>query len=231
MSSSYPDKKQLKDIFQWDVASWSRALPLWKEHLPKTGMALALGERDGGLSLWLAQQDLHVHCTDLEGPTDNARNLHEEYEEQRNITYDVADITNLPYADASFDVVVFKSVLGALETKERQQQALDEIFRVLKPGGKLLFAENLRGSALHRWARKKFVKWATYWRYLNLKADADIWKNYDLQWKTTGFLAAFGRSEGQRKFLAAVDMVFTAITPKTMHYILYGVAVKGSETE
>ena len=50
-------KKELTDIIQWDVKNWKNALSFWEAHFDiRPGMkVLALGEREGGLSLYFAQ--------------------------------------------------------------------------------------------------------------------------------------------------------------------------------
>ena len=50
-----------------------------------------------------------------------------------------ADATQLPFADASFDNVVMWGVLMHIPEAEK---ALDQVARVLKPGGKFVLAEN-----------------------------------------------------------------------------------------
>ncbi|MBC7562880.1 MAG: class I SAM-dependent methyltransferase [Gemmatimonadaceae bacterium] len=50
------------------------------------------------------------------------------------ITFEVADAENLPFADASFDVVV--STFGVMFTPD-QPQAAKEMLRVCRPGGKI----------------------------------------------------------------------------------------------
>jgi ubiquinone/menaquinone biosynthesis C-methylase UbiE len=55
----------------------------------------------------------------------------------------------LPFEDDSFDTVVSTLVLC---TVEDPQQAIREIARVLRPGGRLLFLEHVR-SETERWAR------------------------------------------------------------------------------
>ncbi|HEY7313633.1 MAG TPA: class I SAM-dependent methyltransferase [Gemmataceae bacterium] len=48
-----------------------------------------------------------------------------------------ADAQRLPFADASFDVVVSSLVLHNIPSREGRQQAVREIARVLKPGGQV----------------------------------------------------------------------------------------------
>ncbi|MBK9513859.1 MAG: methyltransferase domain-containing protein [Flavobacteriales bacterium] len=137
------------------------------------------------------------------------------------------DATAIPKPDASFDVVIFKSMIGALSTKEKQAQAIREMHRVLKRGGVLLFAENLQGTRLHTWLRKRFVAWDHYWRYLDPVKDRDLFVPFArLDDHTTGLLANLGRSEGQRDVLARFDAVVSPLVPPTQRTIWFGVAVK-----
>jgi ubiquinone/menaquinone biosynthesis C-methylase UbiE len=216
------------DIIQWDVKNWSKALPFWTPHLPaKETRVLTLGERHGGLTLWFANAGYNVTSTDLEGVSEDAKALHQKYDVAQLINYQNADMLALPFADNSFDVIAFKSVLGALSSKENQQQAIREIYRVLAPGGTLLFAENLVGTAFHNWIRKKFVKWSSYWRYLDPKKDLDLFSDFEtMEYTSQGFFALFGRSESQRSFLAAIDAGTQWMVPKTKRYVMFGVAKK-----
>ncbi|MEZ4739714.1 MAG: class I SAM-dependent methyltransferase [Flavobacteriales bacterium] len=217
--------------FQWEVRSWSRAYPMWHRTLsalPKDRMqALALGERDGGLSLMLADHGFNTVCSDLHGPTDAAKELHRSFGWDECITYEHIDATAIPKPDASFDVVIFKSMIGALGSKEKQALAIREMHRVLKPGGVLLFAENLHGSPLHVWLRERYVAWDSYWRYLDPVKDRDLFAPFArLNDHTTGFIANLGRSERQRTVLAGFDAVLGPMLPRTQRTIWYGVAIK-----
>jgi len=59
-----------------------------------------------------------------------------------------ADALDLPFADESFDTVVFTLVFCSVPD---QAQALGEVHRVLRPGGRIVFIEHVRphGSAKH----------------------------------------------------------------------------------
>jgi SAM-dependent methyltransferase len=217
------DKALLVDVFQWDVRNWARALHVWEPVLTAmpSGRALALGEREGGLSLYLAMHGHRVICSDLASPEASARPLHERYQMQQRIAYEAQDITNIQYPDDTFDIVVFKSVIGALSTKERQLKAMSEIRRVLKPGGVLLFAENLAGTRLHRWIRKRFVAWDHYWRYLTMPGDQDLLNGFTvLGSRSFGLMANLGRSERQRALLASGDALVAPLIPTSWKYIL-----------
>lgn len=223
-----------KDIFQWDVKNWSAAITLWEECLESKVRAssdlraLAIGEREGGLSLWMALKGIRVECTDLRDFPGRTKAMHREYGVSNLITYAQQDALNLSYPDASFDAVMFKSVIGALSTKENQQQAIDELYRVLKPGGVLLFAENMQGTRVHRFLRKKFIRWNTYWRYLHPTKDLSLFSKFtQCRFVYHGCWASLGRTEKQRSFLASMDSAFEVAIPKSWRYILVGACEKG----
>lgn len=222
-------KKELSDIIQWDVKNWKNALSFWEAHFNiQPGMkVLALGEREGGLSLYFAQKGCEVICSDYNEISESAEKMHRDYNVKEKITYAKIDMRDINFPDQTFDIVVFKSVIGALETIPDQDKAIAEIHRVLKKDGGFLFAENATASKLHRYMRKKFVNWKDAWRYVS-DAEFETWKKkFSKSFsKKIGFIALFGRSEKQRKFLAGIDSVFNYITPKSWRYIYFGVFIK-----
>ena len=62
MRGRYADDALVAAAIGWDVRNWSRAIPLWQRQIDirRPRNALAIGERGGGLSLWLASQGIEV---------------------------------------------------------------------------------------------------------------------------------------------------------------------------
>lgn len=223
------DQQLLNDIIQWDIKNWSKLIDLWTPVIKnnKLKKALALGERDGGLSLWLALNNKTVSCTDFKLNSLDPLPLHIKHKVEDRIKYREEDATKLSYESNSFDIVIFKSMLGAIETPEKQKKAIREAFRVLKPGGYLLFAENLKATKIHQYARKRFIPWGENWNYPTMKdLEKSCNKFKSFNYETAGFISLFGRNEAQRYYLGNLDKAFKYITPKKWHYILFGMAQK-----
>ncbi|MEI9940324.1 MAG: methyltransferase domain-containing protein [Pseudomonadota bacterium] len=57
-----------------------------------------------------------------------------------------ADITRLPFADASFDAVISMLVIHNVPSQKARDDALRELVRVLKPGGRMVIFDLLHAS-------------------------------------------------------------------------------------
>lgn len=227
----------MHDIVSWDVRTWSEAVLFWERVLGevepgRTLRCLEIGAGQGGPSLWLALQGHDVLCTNWELTAAHASPLHERYAAAGLLTgrieYRDVDATRIPFEN-EFDVVVFKSVIGGVGTKEAQGRTMEGILRALKPGGTLIFAENLRATVLHRLARAIAYRMrGSSWRYVTLKELAPHLAKYTSHdVRVTGFLAMFGVRERQRNALTAADeRVFNKLVPKSWHYVSYGTATK-----
>jgi SAM-dependent methyltransferase len=223
----------LADFIEWDIRNWSAALDFWLAHTSldlRECSALELGSRNGGLSLWMALQGARVVCSDVQRPPHTAARLHRSRGVLHLIEYEAIDAIHIPYT-SRFDVVLFKSILGAIGRsgdKRLQSQAVREMHRSLKPGGELFFAENLVGCPAHRFFRRKFVEWGTTWRYVSIAEMQEFLSPFSsVHYKTVGFTAAFGRSELQRNALAVLDRaIVDYLVPETWRYIVVGVAKK-----
>jgi SAM-dependent methyltransferase len=147
------------------------------------------------------------------------------------ISYETVDVRRIPYLDEQFDIVALKSVLGALGDKDGcmrpQRGAVSEIHRVLKPGGRFLFAENMRGSGVHTMLRRRFVPWGREWRYFSKEEVQYLLSDFEtVELSFRGFLAAFGRREWQRRLLHGLDLFLVPLLPSSARYVGFGVATK-----
>lgn len=221
-----------EDIVQWDVRTWSRALDFWEKEVNWSGIdsALELGGREGGLSLWLANKGIETVCSDYEKTEETATPLHQKHGVGEKISYLDIDATNIPFEN-KFDLIVFKSIVGGIgrgNNKEIQRKVFQEIYKALKPGGVLLFAENLTSTQLHQKLRERHNNWGDYWRYLTLNEIAEFLQPFSrVNIRSTGVLATLGRNEKQKTLLSYVDSIaLNKLTPKNWHYLGYGIAVK-----
>ena len=131
-----------KEIFEWDIENWSKVLEFWLQNTKldiSRSYALDVGAHNGGISLFLAKHDVKVVCSDLNGPTEKAKQLHLKYGVSDHISYTDVNVLAIPFPDNSFDLVTFKSVMGALRCYKNQEKMISEIYRVLKPVGERLF--------------------------------------------------------------------------------------------
>ena len=228
-TAAHPNDTLMKDVLVWDVCTWSVAVDFWDDVLPQTDSplrCLEIGAGPGGPSLWLALRGHRVVCSNLKNAQVMASPLHEKYGVSANIEYRDIDATDIPYEN-HFDVVIFKSVLGGVGL--RQTEAVTQILKSLKPGGRLLFAENIRGTIFHRVARSVAYKIrGTSWRYPTFAQMTELLRDFSTaEVRSTGVLAMFGTSESMRLALATVDdRLINKIAPRSWKYVSYGAATK-----
>ena len=241
------------DIFDWDVPTWSRAIEIWEKEIDGEKHCLEIGANKGGLSLWLALNGHNVLCTDLDNPKERAEPIHSKHQVDHLINYAALDILDLAMlaeqshpdnlslaqlgrsravktADLSldlYDLIIFKSILGGISRDNNlslAKEAVDNMHALLKPGGTLLFAENLRGSVFHRLARKLFVKWGSSWNYLTVSELEELFSNFNyVEIKTTGFATAFAKGKKLNGLMSFFDnWIFNRVFGRRMKYVGYG---------
>lgn len=226
------NSNDLLNYLEWDVRNWSVALDFWLarsvQRLPDCKV-LEIGSNRGGLSLWFASQDARVVHSDANVLKEEAVERHRTGGVSHLIEYETIDATDIPYTD-HFDIVVFKSVLGAVGDGDREAQAkaISEMHKALKPGGELFFAENAVGSPMHMYLRRKMIKWGNWWRYVTIEEMKEFLAPFShTEFRSIGFAGTFGRTERQRDWLALCDKVlFEHIVPDSWKYIIAGVARK-----
>jgi arsenite methyltransferase len=73
------------------------------------------------------------------------------------VSFEAAWIEELPFEDASFDVVISNGVINLSPAKHK---AFEEAARVLRPGGRLALSDIVSASALKERTRRKVDLWA-----------------------------------------------------------------------
>lgn len=224
------NRDKLKKYLQWDADTFGVGLQHILDTIPAGNgkKALELGANYGGISICLAnEKGYKVICSDLENPRDKVLTAHPGIKDNASITFDNVNGLDIKYSDASFDLVIFKSVLGYINSKEQQQHFINEIYRVLKPGGYFCFLENSKASALHRFARKRFVSWGNNWRYITLKEMNEFLSPFSqFETKTNGYFTAFAK-QGSLKYIAyLLDSTIMPFIPRSQRYVIYGTAIK-----
>lgn len=216
-----------KDIIEWDVRNWGTVIDFIEANQMdfKGKSVLELGARNGGLSLYYALKGAKVVCSDLEGPTKEAHKLHERYGVSKSVEYAAIDATDIPDKyKGKFDYITFKSVIGGIGSwndLKAQKKCVACCYKCLKPGGRLIFADNMKASVVHRIARRLFVKWGGKWHYETKKEIHMLMRKFKLiDERYVGVAGCFGRSEESRNRLGKLDSCFlNKIVPDSWKYI------------
>lgn len=116
-----------------------------------------------GIDLWRADQTSN-------SPDATRRNAEREGVADR-IDLHTGDITRLPFADSTFDLVISSLVLHNIPSAAGRRAAIDEAVRVLRPGGRLAIAD-LQATSRHRErlhelgltdVRRRNLGWRMWW--------------------------------------------------------------------
>jgi SAM-dependent methyltransferase len=229
-----------KDILGWDVLNWAEILPFWSEPLrtrdTRTTKVLALGEREGGLSLWLASQGFQVICSDIGGIRPVVIAQHQGFPFANRITYHDINIFNIPFDDWHFDLVICKSVIGGLKLERKnaatrtlvnQRRAVDEIHRVLKTGGLFMGAENLRGHHILRVARTWRKKGKIGWRHLTTAEILSLFGSFaSVETKCFGVIPSLFRADLLNRCAHRFNRLIDPVAPDDAKYICAVIAHK-----
>ena len=126
------------EIWNWESPAgklrWARRVKMLSRHLRPGMSVLELGCGTGYFTRELARSGADVVAIDV---SPELLEIAKANHSAPNVRYEIQNAYELNYPDAVFDSVVGSSVLHHLEIEE----ALREIYRVLKPGGTIYFTE------------------------------------------------------------------------------------------
>ena len=187
------------DTVETDLLLWWEDfyLPVFEYVLPKMGTlegkrVLELGTGTGGTATLLAKRGASVVGIDLlPFRLSEAKVRAAEHSVAESVNFALMDAMHLAFPDNTFDFIISKSVLVFTE----HAQTAKECSRVLKPGGKAIFIENMRYHPAVWLYRKVFLKYSGKLRYFSAR---DI--------ETVG--AEFGKLEHREFHLSAVSALF-----------------------
>ena len=187
------------DTVETDLLLWWEDfyLPVFEYVLPKMGnlegkKVLELGTGTGGTATLLAKRGASVIGIDLlPFRLAEAQARAAEHEVAEAINFALMDAMHLAFPDNTFDFIISKSVLVFTD----HSHTAKECYRVLKPGGKAIFMENMRYHPAVWLYRKMFLKYSGKLRYFSV---GDI--------ETVG--AEFEQLEHREFHLSAVSALF-----------------------
>lgn len=156
-------------------------LPVFEYALTKMGdlegkRILEIGTGTGGTATLLAKKGANVVGIDLLSfRLDDAKNRVIDHNVSDSVDFSLMDATQLAFPDNTFDFVISKSVLVFTE----HTQTAMECYRVLKPGGKAIFIENMQHHPAVWLYRKLFLKYSRELHYFSQKDIDDIGKTFE----------------------------------------------------
>jgi SAM-dependent methyltransferase len=126
------------EIWNWESHAgklrWARRVKMLSSHLEPGMTVLELGCGTGYFTRELARSGAHIIAIDV---SPELLEIARANCSAPNVHYQIQNAYLLSYSEAAFDSVVGSSVLHHLEI----EQALREIYRVLKPDGTIYFTE------------------------------------------------------------------------------------------
>ena len=187
------------DSVETDLLLWWEDfyVPVFEYILPKMGAlegkkVLELGTGTGGTATLLAKRGASVIGIDLlPFRIAAAKTRASEHGVAESVNFALMDAMHLAFPDNTFDFIISKSVLVFTEHSETAK----ECYRVLKPGGKAVFIENMRYHPMVWLYRKMFLKYSGKLRYFSIR---DV--------ETIG--AEFEKLEHREFHLSAVSALF-----------------------
>ena len=148
--------ERVKDIFSSIAKKYERfnaissfgAYKIWLAGMMKQApissdadvLDIAGGTGDVTFSVAREKKPAHIQCTDLVGEMLDVARMHAAEGAAGNVPVDfeIVDAQEIPYKDESYDAI---TMAYGIRNMPKREQALSEMYRVLKPGGSLTCLE------------------------------------------------------------------------------------------
>lgn len=171
-------------------------MKVWQKYFSDGQKVLDVGCGNGRMMQLLAGKKIAYFGCDISNQLINiAKDKCQQYN-FKTVDFQVADIRKLPYANKTFDVLLTVAVLHHLPHPDNRWQALQEMYRVLKPGGLLLMNNwyfwNNFANKKYQIKKQTLINWL---RGLEKQALIIPWKNYQGQVLFNRYYYAFHKRE------------------------------------
>lgn len=137
---------------------WKGEKQLIEKYFKHNASVLDLGCGTGRTTLVLSDMEYKVVGIDITpNMIDNAGEIAKA--KGRDIVYEIGDATQLRFVDQTFDCALFSNQgWTQIPSEGKRTKALEEIYRVLKPGGYYIFTVHPR-----KWFGRYFFFWVWKW--------------------------------------------------------------------
>ncbi len=111
---------------------------LIRHHFPSQGKILEIGCAQGVRSYYMAKYFSQATIIGIDRSEELLEIAHDTYRDTSNLSFQLADLYKLPFADNSFDFIYVRLVFMHLS---EPLLAIESLKRVLRPGGRLLIED------------------------------------------------------------------------------------------
>lgn len=116
-----------------------------REHLKSDDKVLEVAAGTANISLGVCDAVSHIVATDFSESMLKVALKKALVAEIRNVAFEIQNVASLSFENETFDVCV---MVNALHVVPQPEKAIDEILRILKPGGRLIIPTYCHGESL-----------------------------------------------------------------------------------
>lgn len=162
------------------------------QNLNKKSKLLEIGSGFGQNTLKLLSMSFEVCATDISPKS--VKVMNNKFKKFKNFSSKIADMERLPFRAKSFDIVCSA---GSLSYGDNEL-VMKEIYRVLKPGGRMIIVDSLNNNPIYRFNR--------YLNYLKNKRSISTLKRIPNINLINIYIERFGY--GRVKFFGSISWLF-----------------------